>query len=129
MSSLAPRWVLRLSITTALVGIAGGAAGISVFVVLHLVQIVAFGFPFETSREAADEPNALHRLIALAVAGIIEGFVTAQPWPWPVKIGIGAAALAAFLFYMIFVGGRAARRGETGDVTEYESGTPTLVSG
>ena len=28
------------------------------------------------------------------VAGLIEGFVTAQPWPWPVKIGIGAAALA-----------------------------------
>ncbi|HWM15369.1 MAG TPA: stage II sporulation protein M, partial [Microbacterium sp.] len=35
-------------------------------------------------------------IIALAISGVIEGFVTAQPWPWPVKIGIGAAALAAF---------------------------------
>jgi hypothetical protein len=65
----------------------------------------------------------------LAVAGAIEGFVTAQPWPWPVKIGIGALALALFLVYMIVIGGRAHRRGETGDLTEYETGTPTLVAG
>ena len=68
-------------------------------------------------------------ILALAVSGAIEGFVTAQPWPWPVKIGIGATALAAFLVYMIVVGGRAHRRGETGDLTEYEAGTPTLVAG
>ncbi|MFE7846042.1 stage II sporulation protein M [Microbacterium sp. NPDC057407] len=72
---------------------------------------------------------AIGMVFALAVAGLIEGFVTAQPWPWPLKIGIGAAALALFLFYMIFVGGRAYRRGETGDLTEYEAGTPTLVAG
>jgi hypothetical protein len=30
---------------------------------------------------------------------------------------------------MVFVGGRAYRRGETGDLTEYEAGTPTLVAG
>ena len=52
-----------------------------------------------------------------------------QPWPWPVKIGIGAAALALFLVYMLVVGGRAHRRGETGDLTEFEAGTPTLVAG
>jgi uncharacterized membrane protein SpoIIM required for sporulation len=72
---------------------------------------------------------AVGLIIALAVAGAIEGFVTAQPWPWPLKIGIGAAALAAFLVYMLLIGGRAHRRGETGDLTEYEAGTPTLVSG
>ncbi|MGX1701303.1 stage II sporulation protein M [Microbacterium sp. NPDC055357] len=72
---------------------------------------------------------AIGLVIALAVAGLIEGFVTAQPWPWPVKIGIGALALGAFVFYMVVVGGRAARRGESGDLTEYETGTPTLVSG
>lgn len=72
---------------------------------------------------------AIGMLLALLVSGIIEGFVTAQPWPWPVKIGIGAAALAGFLFYMLFVGGRASRAGETGDLTESEAGTPTLVSG
>lgn len=72
---------------------------------------------------------AVGLIIALAISGAIEGFVTAQPWPWPIKIGIGALALAAFVFYMVFVGGRAHRRGETGDLTEYEAGTPTLVAG
>ncbi|MCW3493779.1 stage II sporulation protein M [Microbacterium sp. SSM24] len=72
---------------------------------------------------------AIGLIFALAIAGLIEGFVTAQPWPWPVKIGIGAAALALFLVYMIVVGGRAYRRGETGDLTEYETGTPTLTAG
>jgi uncharacterized membrane protein SpoIIM required for sporulation len=72
---------------------------------------------------------AIGLVIALAVAGLIEGFVTAQPWPWPVKIGIGAAALGLFVFYMVVVGGRAHRLGETGDLTEYETGTPTLVAG
>lgn len=72
---------------------------------------------------------AIGMVFALALSGVIEGFVTAQPWPWPLKIGIGAAALALFLFYMIVVGGRAYRRGETGDLTEYEAGTPTLTAG
>jgi uncharacterized membrane protein SpoIIM required for sporulation len=72
---------------------------------------------------------AIGLVLALAVAGLIEGFVTAQPWPWPVKIGIGAAALALFVFYMVVVGRRAHRLGETGDLTEYEAGTPTLVAG
>jgi uncharacterized membrane protein SpoIIM required for sporulation len=72
---------------------------------------------------------AIGLIIALGVAGLIEGFVTAQPWPWTVKIGIGAAALVLFLLYMIVVGGRAHRRGETGDLTEYEAGTPTVVAG
>ncbi len=72
---------------------------------------------------------AVGLVFALALSGVVEGFVTAQPWPWPVKIGIGAAALGVFLFYMIVVGGRAHRLGETGDLTEYEAGTPTLVAG
>lgn len=72
---------------------------------------------------------AIGMVFALALSGVIEGFVTAQPWPWPLKIGIGAAALALFLFYMIVVGGRDYRRGETGDLTEYEAGTPTLTAG
>ncbi|GAB3604100.1 stage II sporulation protein M [Microbacterium aureliae] len=72
---------------------------------------------------------ALGLVLALAVAGLIEGFVTGQPWPWLVKIGIGAAALALFLVYMLVVGRRAWRLGESGDLTEYEAGTPTLVAG
>ena len=72
---------------------------------------------------------AVGLVIGLALSGAIEGFVTAQPWPWPIKIGIGAAALALVIVYMLVVGGRAHRRGETGDLTEFEAGTPTLVAG
>jgi uncharacterized membrane protein SpoIIM required for sporulation len=72
---------------------------------------------------------AIGLVIALGVSGLIEGFVTAQPWPWPLKIGIGAAALGLFLAYMLVAGRRAYRLGETGDLTEYEAGTPTLVAG
>jgi uncharacterized membrane protein SpoIIM required for sporulation len=72
---------------------------------------------------------AIGLVFALALSGIVEGFVTAQPWPWPVKIGLGAAALGVFLVYMLAIGRRAARAGETGDLTEYEAGTPRLVAG
>lgn len=66
--------------------------------------------------------------IALFVSGIIEGFVTPAPWPWPVKIGIGALALAAFLVYMLVLGGRAARAGETGDLDEFAAGARTIAA-
>ncbi|WP_409047292.1 stage II sporulation protein M [Microbacterium sp. HA-8] len=72
---------------------------------------------------------AIGLVLALLLSGLIEGFVTAQPWPWPIKIGIGAFALGLFLFYMLWVGGRAARAGETGDLTEWEAGSPRLVAG
>ncbi|GEP47973.1 stage II sporulation protein M [Microbacterium saccharophilum] len=72
---------------------------------------------------------AVGLVLVLAVAGLLEGFVTAQPWPWPVKIGLGTLALAAFLTYMLVVGGRAAAAGESGDLTEYEAGTARLVAG
>lgn len=68
-------------------------------------------------------------ILSLAVSGVIEGFVTRQDWAPALKIGIGAVALAAFLFYMLVIGGRAARDGETGDLTEYEAGTERLVAG
>ncbi|PFG30846.1 stage II sporulation protein M [Paramicrobacterium agarici] len=75
-------------------------------------------------------------VIALFVSGIIEGFVT--PWPlqeqtepalgWAIKIGIGTLALAAFLAYMLVVGRRAARHGETGDLDAFGSGATTLTA-
>jgi len=72
---------------------------------------------------------AIGLVFALAIAGAVEGFVTGQPWPWWLKIGIGALALGVLLFWMLVLGRRAARAGETGDLTEYEAGTPTLVAG
>ncbi|MDQ4215405.1 stage II sporulation protein M [Microbacterium capsulatum] len=72
---------------------------------------------------------ALGLVFALALSGAVEGFVTGWGLPWPVKIGIGALALGVFLAYMLVLGRRAQRHGETGDLTEFEAGTPTLVVG
>ncbi|MGM1017707.1 MAG: stage II sporulation protein M [Actinomycetota bacterium] len=72
---------------------------------------------------------AIGLIFALALAGLVEGFITGWALPWPIKIGIGAAALAIFLIYMLVVGGRAVRAGESGDLVEYEAGTPRLVAG
>ena len=65
--------------------------------------------------------------LSLLVSGIIEGFVTRQPWPWPVKIGIGTVALAAFLAYQWGAGGRAHRLGQTGDLDEVEAGARRII--
>lgn len=72
---------------------------------------------------------AIGTVLSLLLSGLVEGFVTGQPWPWPVKIGIGALALGVFLFYMLVIGGRATRAGETGDLDEFRTGTPILVDG
>lgn len=72
---------------------------------------------------------AVGLVLALGLSGVVEGWVTRQDWPWAIKIGIGTLALAVFLVYMLVLGRRAARAGETGDLTEYEAGTPRLVAG
>jgi uncharacterized membrane protein SpoIIM required for sporulation len=72
---------------------------------------------------------AVGLVFALALSGVVEAYVTPQPWPWPVKLGLGMLALAVFLTYMLLVGRRAARAGETGDLTEFEAGTPRLEAG
>lgn len=68
-------------------------------------------------------------ILSLLVSGIIEGFVTRQPWPWPIKIGIGTIAVGSFLFYQWVIGRRATRDGTVGDLEEFESGAKQLVSG
>ncbi|MEO7122160.1 MAG: stage II sporulation protein M [Lacisediminihabitans sp.] len=72
---------------------------------------------------------AIGLIFSLLVSGIIEGFVTGQPWPWPVKIGIGVAAISAFLFYQWGVGRWAVRAGETGDLAEFDSGAKRIIAG
>jgi len=72
---------------------------------------------------------AVGLVCSLALSGLVEGFVTPQTWPWPIKVLLGACALALFLAYMLVVGRRAVRAGETGDLTEYEAGTPRLIAG
>lgn len=72
---------------------------------------------------------AIGLVFFLFVSGIIEGFVTPAPWPWPVKIGIGVAAFGGFLAYMLVLGGRASRAGETGDLVEFDAGSQRIVAG
>lgn len=67
--------------------------------------------------------------ISLFVSGLIEGFVTPSALPVWAKIAIGALALAAFLFYMLVVGRRAVRLGETGDLAEFDAGARRIVAG
>ena len=67
--------------------------------------------------------------ITLFVSGLIEGFVTPSSLPVWAKIAIGALALAAFLVYMLVLGRRAVRAGETGDLAEFEAGSRQVVAG
>ncbi|WP_010203437.1 stage II sporulation protein M [Salinibacterium sp. PAMC 21357] len=67
-------------------------------------------------------------ILALLVSGIIEGYVTRQDWPWPIKIGIGTIALASFLAYQWILGGRSARAGNTGDLSEFDAGATHIVA-
>ncbi|MFT4124279.1 MAG: stage II sporulation protein M [Microbacteriaceae bacterium] len=90
--------------------------------------------PRPRARALAEEGRAMIAVAiglvgALLVSGLVEGWVTRQPWPWPVKIGIGTLALAAFLGYQWGLGGRAARAGATGDLDEVEAGARQLVAG
>ena len=67
----------------------------------------------------------------LPVVGFLLGYFLSEGLAEGVRyaIAIGAAALGVFLWYMLFVGRRAARHGETGDLVEVEAGTPKLVAG
>ncbi|WP_210506464.1 stage II sporulation protein M [Naasia sp. SYSU D00057] len=72
---------------------------------------------------------AVGLVLVLFVSGIIEGFVTPSPLPWWLKMTIGGAALAAFLAYMLVLGRRAVRAGETGDLGAFEAGARRIVAG
>ncbi|GAA4165502.1 stage II sporulation protein M [Gryllotalpicola daejeonensis] len=90
--------------------------------------------PRTRSRALAEEGRALFIVaigltISLFVSGIIEGFVTPSHLPVWAKLLIGAVALLAFLAYLLVVGGRAARAGETGDLDEVDRGATQLVAG
>ncbi len=49
-------------------------------------------------------------VVAFGVAGLIEGFVTGQPWPTSLRVGIGVLAFVVFWGWTIVYGRRAAQR-------------------
>jgi uncharacterized membrane protein SpoIIM required for sporulation len=85
------------------------------------------------TRALAEEGRSLITLAiglvgALALSGLVEGFVTGSSLPWWLKIAVGALALAAFWAYTIVLGRRAARDGETGDLDEDAAGYAVAIA-
>ena len=98
-----------------------GAAGLKIFWTMLV--------PGRRSRAAAlaAEGRALITVAvgltaALAVAGLIEAFVTPAPIAWSVKITVGAGALALLWAYTLILGRSAVAAGATGDLEEDEAG-------
>jgi uncharacterized membrane protein SpoIIM required for sporulation len=67
-------------------------------------------------------------VLALAVAGGIEGFVTGQPWPAWLRVGIGTCAWLGFVVWIVAGGRLAAARGYTGRLGEEEKSRFALLS-
>lgn len=63
---------------------------------------------------------AIGLALILFVSGVIEGFVTPSGLPTWARIAIGIAAELAFLAYVYILGGRAARTGDVGDISDAE---------
>jgi len=77
--------------------------------------------PRTRSRALAEEGQAAGALAlglaaTLFVSGVVEAFVTPSGLPTWARIGIGGVLWAAFVAYVVVLGGRAVRGGETGDV-------------
>ena len=66
---------------------------------------------------------------ALAVAGLIEAFVTPSQMPWAVKFVVGVLAVTALWAYTLVLGRRAADAGQTGDLDEEEAGVALPEAG
>jgi uncharacterized membrane protein SpoIIM required for sporulation len=67
---------------------------------------------------------AVGLVAVLLVSGMIEAFVTPSPLDAWARIAIGAVAEVAFLGYVLVLGRRAVRAGETGDVARAPDQVP-----
>jgi uncharacterized membrane protein SpoIIM required for sporulation len=66
-------------------------------------------------------------VLALAVAGLIEGFVTGRVSSTVVRVGIGVLAFSAFWSYIVVLGRQAQGEGSTGSLGESESAAVLAV--
>jgi len=68
-----PRWLLRLAVVTTLVGVGAGVGGGLVYLGLHALQHLAFGYSEGDFYQGLLKAPPVSRVIALAVAGVIGG--------------------------------------------------------
>ena len=85
--------------------------------------------PRPRSRALAEEGRstvtiALGLIVALAVSGVIEAFVTPSPLATWARIGIGAVAEVSFLGYVLILGRRAVRAELSSDIAEAPDAVP-----
>lgn len=120
---IAPHGLLELTAV-----FVAGAAGLKIF-----WTAVSPG-PRPRSVALAQEGRALVTVAiglagALAVSGLVEGFVTGSALPWWLKIVVGAVALAAFWVYVLVFGRRATAAGLTGDLDADRAGEVVPTAG
>lgn len=68
-----PKWILRLVVVTALVGVGAGIGGGLVYLALHSIQHLAFGYSEGTFIDGLLKAPPVNRVVALAVAGVLGG--------------------------------------------------------
>lgn len=72
---------------------------------------------------------ALGLVVVLGISGIIEAFVTPSPLSTWARISIGVLAWAAFVGYVVVLGRRAVRAGDTADMRVELAGDTAPVAG
>ena len=72
---------------------------------------------------------AIGLVVVLFVSGVVEAYVTPSPLPTWARISIGTAVWGLFVVYVVVLGRRAVRAGETGDIRRELRGDRDLVSG
>lgn len=87
--------------------------------------------PRTRARALGEEGRALASIAlgligVLLVSGMIEGFVTGYVHTTWLRIGIGVVAEATFLAYVVTMGRRATRSGETGDSLDQPAMAPAV---
>ncbi|WP_232666208.1 stage II sporulation protein M [Pseudonocardia sp. TRM90224] len=90
--------------------------------------------PLPRSRAVAEAGRAtvgmaLGVAVLLLISGIVEAFVTPSSLPTWARIGIGVLVEAALFVYVFTLGRRAARAGESGDVSAAEAGDHLPTAG
>jgi uncharacterized membrane protein SpoIIM required for sporulation len=71
---------------------------------------------------------ALGLVLAFAIAGLIEGFITGRGVPTGLRVGIGVAAEVAFITWIVVQGRAATARGITGALGELDRGWDDLAA-